>query len=130
MTRKFGLGDIYFMDYEGIELKVRKIKLRDISSYVISQMENEIKHFIKNFQLDCIEKYLMVVGDSRSYYIVMQRSPDYVTLSEVMQLQRSMKIHERLSLMVLVCRAMCRVSLAGSVCHHGHLHPGNILVKL
>lgn len=118
------------MTFEDIELKLRRIKLRDLSSYVISQMETQVRSFIKNCQLDCVEKYLAVIGDTRSYFIVMQASPDYMTLADVIQRSDSMKLVDKLSLMLLVCRAMSRISLNGTICHHGHLHPNNVLVSL
>lgn len=130
MTRVNGLGNLYFMTYEDMDIKLRKIKLRDISSFVIGQMNTQIKQFIKNCPLDCIEKYITVIGDEKGYYLVMQANPGYFTLAEIFQRSDSMTLSDKLALMLQVCRAMNRIALQGSVCHHGHLHPHNILVRL
>jgi hypothetical protein len=128
MTRQNGLGNLYFMTYDDIELKLRKIKLRDMSSYVISQMDTQVRSFIKQCQLDCVEKYLAVIGNQKAYFLVMQASPGFITLTEAMQRSDLITLHDKLSIMLLVCRAMSRIALNGAFCHHGHLHPNNVLV--
>lgn len=126
--RRGGLGDIYFSDYEGSLLKLRRIKLQDMSSYVIQQMEQEVRDFNSRFALSCLERHYCVVGDNKGYYIVLKGSQEYMSLSEYLSQGRMFSLVNRLEIMNLVCRAMQRIQTAGPK-HHGHLHAGNVLVN-
>lgn len=100
----------------------------DISSYVIQQMESEIKVFSANCQVGAIEKYYTITGNTKAYFIIMQCSPGWSTLEQILEVEKNMPLSGKVKLMKLIASAMLEISSCGSRYHHGHLHPANVLV--
>jgi hypothetical protein len=124
-----GLGDICFMNFEDIDLKLRRINMPDMSSYVIKQIEDEVRSFIKGPQLDCVEKHLAVIGNKNAYYLVMQANPTLFTMTETIRKLKDKPIYEKLPLLLIISKAMAKIVVDGSTSHHGHFHPDNVLVE-
>ena len=109
-------------------MKVRKINLKDMSSYVIQQMEAEVKEVATVCKTSCIERYYAITGNAKAYYILMQNNSTWLTLEQCLHNKNKAEMLDNLRIMKLVANAMQEISSCGSKYHHGHLHPGNILV--
>lgn len=110
-------------------MKVRKIILRDISAYMLQRIEAEVKEFVSKCQVGSIEKLYATTGNSEAYFMISQCNPEWSSLNQIHEKEPELSLLKKLSVMRLVATAMLEIASCGEKFRHGHLHPGNILVK-
>ena len=126
-SRKGGLGNLYFCRYSSVELKVRDIKIADISAYVLRQMTEEIKDLTSGLQVPFVERPCKLLSDKKAQYLISVCAPDYEPLDRLVK-QRDLGLKEKVAVMALAAKVLAAAGRSGRGYHHGHLSPGNISV--
>lgn len=92
-------------------------------------METEVKEFSTNCQVSSLEKIYAITGNLKAYYILNQWNPNWKTLAENIEVEKKFALVDCLKIMKLIASSMQEIGACGNKFHHGHLHPGNILVN-
>lgn len=92
-------------------------------------MENEVRSLSTNLKTSSVEKIYAITGDLNAYFILSQWNPGWKSLDEMIQEEPQMSLGSKLKLMRLVATSMLELVSSEVKFHHGHLHPGNILVE-
>jgi len=126
-SRKNGLGSLYFCAFGAVELKVREIKIGDISAYVLRQATEEIRALNQQLQTPCVEKPCRLLSGSAAQYLVTLSVQGFEPLDLLVR-RREVGLKQAVQIMALVAKAMHGLAKTGRGYSHGHLSPGNIAV--
>jgi hypothetical protein len=107
---------------------VREIKIEDLSPYILRQMDDQVKAFIKDCKgVQGLQKPFLTLPGSSAHFILSQSNPEYSTLSETLK-KPNITIEVKIRLLAQIASTMQELVKAGPGYSHGHLHPNNILV--
>ena len=126
-----GFGAIYFGDNDGISVRVRQLKINDISTFQLREIPNEIKKW-KKLTIPSIEAYLGEYHEvDHYYYIVSEANEDLKSLSSLLYQESktfNMTIQQKKFVCKNVIKTMLNLGSLGDEYSHGHICPSNILV--
>lgn len=114
-------------------LAFTKVKIRQIngpsqvSALMYSKLQSEIKLWREQVQNKCLEGYLACFQHDTSTYLVTQANSDHLPLKEAL-LQGTWALQDKVSLFKKLAKTLNYSLNMKSPLHHGHLHPGNVLV--
>ena len=84
LNRPNGLGSIKFGTFKGIPVKVRKIKLEDVSEYVLKEVPSQINKF-KGVLGNNVELVFCAIIRPNGLILVQESNPNMINFSEFMK---------------------------------------------
>ena len=110
-------------------MKLRKIGVENISSFVLREIPKEIKKW-KKLNEPNIEIYLGTIRAGSELFIVQEANPNMMNLDTFVRAKRG-KISESIKIQILISisQTMRDMLASGPEYAHGHLCPQNILVN-
>lgn len=130
-SKKHGFGPIYFGEVENQKLRVRQLKINDVSTFQLREIPAEIKKW-KKLNLPSVESYLGEYHQTEQYYYIMSEANEQMySLASMMydEEQAISKVQKDFVCKNLV-KTLVQLEAMGDEYSHGHLCPNNILVDL
>ncbi len=128
MSRKNGLGTLYFGKYNSYFIKARQVNsVGDVSSLTFSKLQAAVKAWPITSYYRNIENYIGVFKDKGVTYILTEAHLTFKTLKELI-VERKLNSYQKTQVLRNLFKVMKHCADMGQPMYHGHLHPGNILV--
>lgn len=123
--RPLSLGSYYFGSYKGFILKIRKLSISSISTFIQRGISKEAK-FWRDFKYSAhIEPILGFTIHNDQTYLICEGNPQMISLSQAISQNRINGLFLKLKVIRSIAKIMQR--LASLNCYHGHLCPNNII---
>lgn len=95
---------------------------------MFSKLQSEIKTWRDEVQNKCLEGYLTCFQHDASTYLVTQAHTDHLPLREALA-SGKWSLEDKISLFKKLAKTLNYCVNMKNPLHHGHLHPGNVLVN-
>lgn len=129
MSRKNGLGTLYFGKYNNYLIKARQVNSAgEVSALTFSKLQAAVRdwpttHYYKN-----IENYVGVFKEKGVTYILSEAHPTFKSLKELIA-EHKLNSYQKIQVLRNLAKVMIHCEEMKHPLHHGHLHPGNLLVN-
>lgn len=131
-SKKHGFGPIFFGDVDGNSVRIRQLKINDISTFQLREIPNEIKKW-KKIQFPSIESYLGEYHETDQYYYIISEAHEALqALSDILDPESKtpkLTALQKAFICKNVIKTMLHLGPMGDDYSHGHLCPSNILVN-
>lgn len=129
-SKSHGFGPVFIGDFEGQKIRVRQLKINEVSTFQLREIPAEIKKW-KKITSPSIEGYLGEYHQTdQYYYILSEANDDMKALSTLLEsAKKPLTTAQKVFICKNVIKSMLQLGLSGDDFSHGHLCPNNILVR-
>lgn len=128
-SKNHSFGPVYYGEVEGQRLRIRQLKINEISTFQLREIPSEIKKW-KKINSPSIEIYLGEYHQTDQYYYIMsEANEDLTSLSTHLSNEnKTLTLNQKAFIVKNVVKSMLQLVPLGDDFSHGHLCPNNILV--